>query len=964
MSTSSKHRRKNMSHSKNTLRLRPIAAICAGLFFVASASYAEEQVQAAPQEQTASGVQAAAKGSENAGDDIETVVITGIKHSIESSIATKRNSYSIVEAVSAEDIGKLPDISIAESLSRLPGLASQNIDGRAQLISIRGMSPDFAGTLLNGREQTTTGENRGVQFDQYPAELMSSATVYKTPDGTLLGQGLSGTVDMHTVRPLDYAERTSSIGVRGEVNSLGDQHNGLGGTSDKGGRLSASYIDQFADHTIGVALGFAHLDAPGQEKKFQVWGYNQESICVAHASDWGCNPSPGLAANATYQSGFEAKTISRNEKRDGLLGVFEFKPNNDFHSTVDLFYSKFKQTELMTGLFGNLGPWGTGGTSTYNNAQYTQADNYNVLTAANITGGNLVVRNDNNKRDDKIVSLGWNTEAKVSDWTAIADLSYSSATRNEVLFETYAGSSQSTNLTVAFPSMSSFGSLSSAVNYTDPNTMYLGNVAGWSNGNAGKQQFTDQNDVIKNLNLHAKHDLDGIFDQIDVGINYNMRDKKQDFHVLHAVLNNPTNGLIYGSSGAATALPSGLLQSPTNISGVSLLTYDPYAIGSLYHMVNAMGVSGGGATGDYSHVFGVHEKITTAYVKADIDSEMGNIPLHGNIGTQVVHTDQSSNAYRFDSSGNPLGMFTAGTTYNDFLPSLNLVGDLLGNRKVRFGLAKTMARPRINDMNASSTASVATTGPAVWGGSGGNPKLKPWRATAIDLSLEQYWGKRSYLAGAMFYKKLQSYIYNKSVEYDFTGYINPTPNVTPISNMGYMTTQANGDGGYMKGYELSAALDGDMISSKLDGFGTQASFSQTFSSIKVSGPNTNIDATLPGLSKNVAGLTLYYEKNGYSARINDRYRSAFRGEYSTLFGATSVINHLAQNTVDLQLGYEFLEGKGKGVGVTFQVVNLTNAPDRLATSFLNNTGAQPGNAAPLEYNLNGRKLLLGLNYKL
>jgi iron complex outermembrane receptor protein len=960
MSTSSKHRRQNLSQPTNTLRLRPIAAICSSLFFVASAAYAEEQVpaqvQAAPQEQSAP----VAKAPEKAADDIETVVITGIKHSIESSIATKRNSNSIVEAVSAEDIGKLPDISIAESLSRLPGLASQNIDGRAQVISIRGMSPDFAGTLLNGREQTTTGENRGVQFDQYPAELMSSATVYKTPDATVLGQGLSGTIDLHTVRPLDFAERKSSIGVRGEVNSLGDQHNGLGGTSDKGGRLSASYIDQFADHTIGVALGFAHLDAPGQEKQFHIWGYNQEAICAANCTSWGATVPPGLAANATYPNGFQAETISRNEKRDGLLGVFEFKPNNDFHSTVDLFYSKFKQTELMTGLMGNLGPWANGGANTYTNAQYMPVDSYNVLTAANITGGHLVVRNDNNKRDDKIFSLGWNTEAKVSNWTAIADVSYSSAKRNEILFETYAGSTQSTNLNFTSPSTSDFGNLSSAVNYADPSTMYLGNVMGWAGNNAGKQQFTDQSDVIKDLNLHAKRDLTGFFDQIDMGVNFNRRDKSQDFHVSYAVLNNPVAGVLNGG-GAGVSIPSGLLQSPTNISGVSLLTYDPYALGSLYHMTDATGVNGNGATGDYSHVFGVHEKITTAYVKADIASEIGTIPLHGNIGTQIVHTDQSSNAYAFDSSGKPAGMFTAGTTYNDFLPSLNLVGDLVGNRKLRFGLAKTMARPRINDMNAASTVTVNSFGQ--WTGNGGNPKLKPWRATAVDLSLEQYWRKSSYVAGALFYKKLQSYIYNKGVEYDFTGYVNPTVN-QPHSNMGIMSTQANGDGGYMKGYELSGALGGDLISSALDGFGTQASFSQTFSSIKVSGPNTNIDATLPGLSKNVAGLTLYYEKYGYSARINDRYRSAFRGEYSSLFGQTSVLNHLAQNTVDLQLGYEFLEGKGKGVGVTFQVVNLTNAPDRLATTFLNNSNPAPGNSAPLEYNVNGRKLLLGVNYKL
>ncbi|HET8764278.1 MAG TPA: TonB-dependent receptor plug domain-containing protein, partial [Rhodanobacter sp.] len=135
--------------------------------------------------------------------NLNAVIVTGIAGSIANAIDTKRNSNEIVEAISAVDIGKLPDASIAESLSRLPGLATQRLDGRANMISIRGFSPDFSGTLLNGREQATVGENRGVDFDQYPSELISGAVVYKTPDASLIGQGLSGTVDLHTIRPLD-----------------------------------------------------------------------------------------------------------------------------------------------------------------------------------------------------------------------------------------------------------------------------------------------------------------------------------------------------------------------------------------------------------------------------------------------------------------------------------------------------------------------------------------------------------------------------------------------------------------------------------------------------------------------------------------------------------------------------------------------------------------------------------------
>src|SRR5918994_629187 len=136
---------------------------------------------------------------------IEGIVVTGIRIGIENAIETKRQATSIVEAISAEDIGKLPDTSIAESISRLPGLTSQRAEGRASAISLRGTDPGFTTALLNGREQVSTGDNRSIEFDQYPSELLSAVLVYKTPDSQLMGQGLPGTIDLRTIRPLQYS---------------------------------------------------------------------------------------------------------------------------------------------------------------------------------------------------------------------------------------------------------------------------------------------------------------------------------------------------------------------------------------------------------------------------------------------------------------------------------------------------------------------------------------------------------------------------------------------------------------------------------------------------------------------------------------------------------------------------------------------------------------------------------------
>jgi iron complex outermembrane recepter protein len=127
---------------------------------------------------------------------IDEVIVTGFRGALQNSIAEKRESDQIIETISAEDIGKLPDNSIAESIARAPGLTTQRLDGRAQVISIRGLAPDFSTTLLNGREQVTTGDNRSAEYDQYPAELLGSVNIYKTPQAGLIGQGLSGTVDL------------------------------------------------------------------------------------------------------------------------------------------------------------------------------------------------------------------------------------------------------------------------------------------------------------------------------------------------------------------------------------------------------------------------------------------------------------------------------------------------------------------------------------------------------------------------------------------------------------------------------------------------------------------------------------------------------------------------------------------------------------------------------------------------
>ncbi|MDE2495548.1 MAG: TonB-dependent receptor [Alphaproteobacteria bacterium] len=873
---------------------------------------------------------------------VETVVVTGFRHSIETSEMIKRQSSQIVEAISAEDIGKLPDLSIADSLARLPGLAAQRVDGRAQVVAIRGLSPDFAGTTLNGRDQVSTGDNRGVEFDQYPAEILTGAVVYKTADVSLVGQGLSGTIDLRSARPLDYDGRQVAFGARGEYNTLG---NATHSVSPFGNRFNLTYIDQFLNHTLGVAIGFAHLDSPFQEQHYKAWWW-------ANTDPWGA-PQVGKPSDATTLEGAEVWARAKSQVRDGTIATVEFEPNGHFHSTLDLYYSNFDQKEYMNGIMWTDDPWTSynGNYIGYNNVGTTVVQGTKLVTTGAWFNLRPVVRNDYNTRTDVLSSVGWNNVFTAGKWIFKTDLSYSGAKRNERQIETYAGSQTlDSNFAFVIPVTPAFPKFTPGMSYSDPTTIQLFDAQVW--GHDGRIGVPRQKDTIEAARIDLQRDIDsGIFSSVEVGVNFETRQKKRTYTVYFAnLLNNR----------APVSVSSDLLNNPVSLSfaGIPGVMSDN-VLGALNkYYVQTLSMS----ANDYNKDFTVKEKVLTSYAKIDIDTDVYGVKLRGNVGAQLVHTDQWSDAYDIDqSTSSPVGNVASGKSYYDFLPSINLVADFGDGNIVRMGLAKTMARPRVDDERAAGTVGVDVT-TRLWSGSGGNPKLSPWRADAVDLTYEHYFNGTSYVAVAGFYKNLTSYIYTQNVQHDFTGYVNTTA-VTPVSNIGMYSTPANGKGGYLRGVEFSTALDGTLFSGALDGFGTLLSFSWTDTSIKPDGPGTSLTATLPGLSKAVADATFYYEKGGFSFRIGEQYRSDFRGEINYLFADRVYTRILGEAQTNLQVSYEFQEGQFQGLSLLAQVNNLTNSPYRTVQDS-NFSGGTGGARAPLEYDVYGTQVLFGLNYKL
>ncbi|MFC5579055.1 TonB-dependent receptor [Lysobacter niabensis] len=869
---------------------------------------------------------------------LDTVVVTGIRAGIERAIDTKRGSTEIVEAISAEDIGKLPDVSIAESIARLPGLAMQRVAGRSSTVSIRGLSDDFGTTLLNGREQVSVGHNRGVEFDQYPSELISGVVVYKTPNAELVGQGLSGTVDLHTVRPLDYADRQVSVNFRGEHNSNGDLNSDV---SAWGERFSISYIDQFMDNTLGVAVGYAHLDTPGQANQWEAWGYPTDNA-----------GAPG----ANLLGGSKSQAFSSSNKRDGLMGVIQYKPSESFETTLDLYYSKFKIDETLRFMETGLGWSG----ATLSNAV---VENGNVVSGT-FTGVRPVLRNDNNTKDDKLFSAGWNSRFQFNDdWAGVFDLSYSKAERDEMLLETYSGLGPATDPnafdTVDFVMGGDVPQFTYGRDYTDPNQVVLTDPGGW--GQEGFVKFPHVEDELWAVRADFERAFDeGMFSSLEFGLNYTSREKTRasGLEAFLCLGPNPDGGGCRDAagnlSGATATIPSSAIVHPgvdlgfTGIPGIV-----SYNTGDIFGMYTVSPLVHQDVT---NKNWMVNEDVTTAYAQLNINTDLGSVPMRGNIGIQAVHTDQSSDGFVVPFSAADAALpISGGATYDDYLPSLNLSFEFPAEQVLRVAAGRQLARPRMDWMRANQNVNIATSGAnaGLWEGNGGNPELKPWEANAYDVSYEKYFGgTKGYVSVAGFYKDLRTWVTESTVAYDFTGY-DPGDAPPPASPIGVFTTPVNGEGGSIYGWEFAASVPFDLAWDALDGFGLQGSYSDTTSNIQ--DPVTGQDRTIAGLSEKVWNITMYYEKNGYQARVSQRHRSPFLGEIQG-FGADRSQRFInEEDVVDLQFGYSFAEGSElDGLSVLFQVLNATDEPYR--EYFQGSNLAQKHS----EY---GRTYMFGVTYK-
>ena len=882
----------------------------------------------------------------DAADDV--IVVTGFRASLESAVAEKKLSDQIVESVTAEDIGKLPDASIGESIGRLPGLTTQRLNGRANIVAIRGFGPDFSQSLLNGREQTTTSDNRAVELDQYPSEIVNQVVVYKSPTASLVGQGLVGTIDIRTIRPLETGRQILAVGARGSWADIGALN---AGSKEFGYRVNGTFVDQFADDTLGISLAATYVDEPYQLQEFNAWGYAGTQVG---------------GQDAALIGGSKSYVTSTRLKRLGVNGTLQWQPMPELTFTVDGFYSNFDDDQTKRGIelplgFGvdefDVDPFNTA-TATIGNG---------LVTSGTFTDVRGVVRNDVFQREADLYSGGFNALWSGDDgWTAFFDFGYSRTDRNELSLESYSGTgfngdgqprvaNDGTSLSdrISFTSGDEGTVFSPSLNYSDPARIFLTDPLGWGGG-AIPQAGYSNNRIIEDELFQFRGEVEKEFDggflrSVQFGMNYTTREKSL----------TPDEAFVRLPNGATeVAIPAQFLLRPTDLAYLGLgpiVSYDPrdlIAAGVL--VLEPRVATGPNAANDVlSKSYTVNEDLMTLYLQANIEQELASGVLTGNVGVQGINTVQNSTGFIFPATGPQ--RLTLGDDYWDVLPSANLSLRLNSDWVFRVAAAREIMRPRLDDTRLSIGYGIDTSAPGgIIRGGGGNPFLRPYRANAVDFNIEKYFGTGGVVALQLFYKDIKSYIFNGRFAFDFSSFPPPpgaadNPNLSPF---GTLDAPVNTGGGDLYGAELAVTLPLDTFSEALEGFGITGGASYT--KTKIVDPDGD-EEQIPGYSKWVVNGTAYFERAGFNTRVSARYRSTFLGDFTGFGGSPVRRTALAETIIDAQIGYDFQDGTAlEGLSLYLQGQNLTDQP------FVS-TGAERNQV--VDYQVYGRRFLAGFTYK-
>lgn len=893
---------------------------------------------------------------------MEEVTVVGIRGSLARALDLKRDSANSVENIVAEDIGKMPDLNLAESLQRVPGVAITREGGEGRNITVRGLGPGFTRTTLNGMEvpsstgglDSSGGVNRGRDFDfnVFASELFNRITINKSTTASIEEGGLASTVDLYTPRPFDNPGFRLTAGAQVAVDNLADE-------TDP--RVVALISNTFNDDTVGLLLSFATSTRTVRQEGFGTvrwtspfdngnsWGGVDADVNINGTPNPGAN-YPDETINAAEQLDYmwhprlpRMDSFNRDQDRTGITAALQFRPSDDLELTLDYVTSELESDVISYNYFAqfrNVQPGITPQSVTLDpSGRFITAGTFNGVQPRSESRGQF-----GNTEFEQIVFSG---SYNVSDSTTL-DFMYGTASseHREQQFRF--------NLTAIDPSTFSY---SFARNANVAEMSYGFDILDFTQYEFTGPVLRDEGVDRENDTLKLDLTVEGGSSTFKTGLAFNDRTVDSFFGTPNDVNDAPapsaalTNELAdeIDNFGSGIDAPAGF---PRN-----WLVADFDATIAAYNPRNFTVNPTNGST------FLVNEETMGAYAEVNTDSDLLGRPLRVNAGVRVVQTDLTSRGAILDEDGGVVPL-TGNNTYTDVLPSTNIVWEVQDDLLLRLNMARNMTRPGLS----SQSPTVNDISPLPGTISRGNPNLDPIRATSTDLGVEWYFDEDSLLSFTYFYKDIESFITGDTVEGPLSPELQQAvlatqpqydpdspqfdPNVVPVtSNNWTFSTPVNGEGAKLEGYEIAYQQPFTFLPAPWSNFGMFANYTHVESEANY---GSGIVTSLEGLSEDSYNVSLYYETESFGARVSvnsrDDYITDATGSNGNAEHATT-----GPTRVDLSAYYNITDT----ISATLEVINFTEEEERLYT-----TGPLGDLNLVREYNTTGREVYLGVRFDL
>ncbi len=934
-------------------------------FIFGSSSMVALMLAGAAQAQTAP-----ANATPQAEDEVNEIVVTGVRASIVGALNVRKESTQIVDSIVSEDVGKLPDNNVVEALQRVTGIqVTDRAGGETATITIRGLTDPL--TTLNGRN-IFTAAGTSFALQDISANLVSRVDVYKTRSADQLETGLAGQIDVQTRRPLDFDGFTISGLARGIYSELADKVNpnvallvsdrwetGIG---DIGILVNASFTRaEYRNQNLqaGAMVPFATENPPE--------GSGLTPLQRIFPGDRNQNWTPGLDAGLPIAPGSTlningvetpyylsrdaviASDLYGKRERPSINAALQWAPNDSSVYTAEIFYTGFRGETFNSLHFSFADWWGDLPADVANS--FELYDGTNIIksrrmgSVAGFNSGDMAT----NRTDSYVYALNakWDvgSQGKIS-----ADVAYQDS-KNETSFFAIRTDRGPLDLDVDF---NAGGGLPA---YSFGNQDVLTDASQWTVGNLFDSGTKNTGSALT-LMLDGEYKWDeGFLRRIKAGFRYD--DRKADSFVrdqgaggLGVALNAFSEGTPFTNSGFF----DGRADIPTSWVLADPRSMNKDAVRQLYRAVEPSLLLSDQMT--FGRVFSINESNLAAYILADGELELFGRPLQLQAGVRFVAIDT---LYDYFDRGNDFARTTVSTGSEKFLPSFTARYNITDNLRVRFNYGETLRRPAFGDLNPNLSLTGDLSRIGFGTGSAGNANLRATHSKNMDLALEWYFERNSAIYVTAFQRKIDGLVVPLTVrEFIPNNYLPRNETYTEFFNI---TRPANASNGTLKGLEVGLTYFPSYLPSVLNGLGFTGSATildseQTIPVVNNAGEITGTTkSAFFGVSKLSYNATLAYDNGPIGARLSYIWRKGFLNNNEGRSFANPIgLWRAPEKSLDFQLTWNVNDD----IGITFDAVNLTKAKQQNYYKF-----GDVGN--PTEFNsstlLIDRTFAVGVRFK-